>query len=137
MEQTPSYQSTSHLVAHLLREIESALRDVLEPVSGWSQQTAPSGKGSHKDSGHKGEIRRILNALEISEDAPIAQNWLELAGRSEEGALHRRTHRSSLGRPRPVDDDFREFWNDMQDILDVVSARLELRFSEYRVLMDD
>ena len=132
MEQTPSYQSTTHLVAHLLREIESALRDVLEPVSAQSQQAGSSGKSGHKD-----EIRRVLSALGISEDAPIAEKWLELAERSSEGALHRRAHRDSLARPRPVDEAFRQFWNDMQGVLEAVSARLELRFSEYRVLMDD
>ena len=34
MTEENDYESTTHLVAHLLREIESALRDVLEPVAG-------------------------------------------------------------------------------------------------------
>src|SRR5208283_666125 len=78
MEQSPSYQSTTHLVAHLLREIESALRDVLEPVSRWSERPKAA-RGNPKE-GQKEEIRCILAALSVPPDDPVAQMWLDLAG---------------------------------------------------------
>jgi hypothetical protein len=37
MDEGRPFRSTTHLVAHLLREIESALRDVLEPISRYLQ----------------------------------------------------------------------------------------------------
>jgi hypothetical protein len=135
MEESPFYQSTTHLVSHLLREVESALRDVLEPVSRWSEMTKKA-RGDPQQ-GHKQEIRRILAALDVPTDDPVAQMWLQLAGTSSEGALHRRAHRSSLASPRPVDNGFREFWRNTQSVLDAVSARLEVRFSAYRTLMDE
>ena len=50
MEERSLYQSTTHLVAHMLREVESALRDVLEPVSGWSE--LPKKARGHKEQAH-------------------------------------------------------------------------------------
>ena len=52
MEEGKPFQSTTHLVAHLLREIESALRDVLEPISRW-----PERKKATKDNSQEGPCR--------------------------------------------------------------------------------
>jgi hypothetical protein len=125
MEQTPPYGATTHLVAHLVREVESALRSILEPVAGWSKRD--------QKEGYKRQVERILAALNIGADEPAAKMWLELAG---EQALNKRAHRDSLARPRQVDGDFREFWSKSQAVLDTVLAKIELRFSEYQNLMD-
>jgi hypothetical protein len=138
IEQIPPYVATTHLVAHMVREIESALRDVLEPVSGWSQRPKNNlkSRGQSPKEGHKEEVRFILAALGLGANDPVAKKWLELSGRSSEGALHRRAHRPSLARPRPLDNDFREFWDNSQAVLEAVLARLELRFSEFQKLID-
>lgn len=122
------YESTSHLVAHLLREVESALRDVLEPVAG-----RPSG---HSSENQKSEIQAILKALEIPESDALAVAWLSLAGRQADTALHRRAHRDSLARPRPLDGDFCHWWTQIESVLDVVLGKLESKFLLYQRILD-
>jgi hypothetical protein len=112
-----------------MREMESALRNVLRPISHWGD--LPKTKGGNVKESQKEEVLCVLNALDISLDEPLAQRWLKLADGSSEGALHRRAHRSSLAPPRPTDDPFRELWDNFQTILDSVLTRLERRFSEY------
>jgi hypothetical protein len=123
MSREPAYESTTHLVAHLLREVESALRDVLEPVAG-------------RSSGHKSEIQAILKALEVPDDDSLALMWLSLADRQADSALHRRAHRDSLARPRPIDEEFRNWWKQLESVLDVVLGRLESKFSSYQQTLD-
>ena len=114
----PPFGSTTHLVGHLVRETESALRDVLEPLSG--------GTGGHSD-----EIRGALNYLGIDETDPIAQAWMSLVG-----LPHRWTHRDNLMHTRPVDEEFGEFWSRVQTIFDVVLDKLETRYLETVSLLD-
>jgi hypothetical protein len=117
MSEQPQYASTSHLVSHLLREIDSALRKVLE--TGSDQQV--EGKNGHEKS-----IKIVLNALEIPESEPVAQEWLRFAGNDDYG-LDKRAHRSALS-VRPVNEEFMEMWDRMQIILDVVLSKFEDRF---------
>src|ERR1700734_2403101 len=114
MSEQPQYASTSHLVSHLLREIDSALRKVLE--TGSDQQV--EGKNGHEKS-----IKIVLNALEIPESEPVAQEWLRFAGNDEYG-LDKRAHRSALS-VRPVNGEFMEMWDRMEIILDVVLSKFE------------
>jgi hypothetical protein len=60
MNGTLELKATTHFVGHALREIESSLRDVLEPLS--------SKVGESGSSNHRQEITSILTALEIAED---------------------------------------------------------------------
>src|SRR5215211_6554042 len=66
----PHLKSTTHLVSHLIREIESSVRDVLEPLRSHDQEIK-KGQDSHRF-----EIRAILKALAIPETDPIANLWL-------------------------------------------------------------
>src|SRR5262249_15547414 len=93
MSEANSLASTTHLVAHLLREIESSIRDVLETVA-----EKPKSKRSHRE-----EIRAILSALEIEETDPVAKGWLNLPGQDNDYALHSRAHRDALSDPRTLD----------------------------------
>jgi hypothetical protein len=135
MVQTPPYESTTHLVAHMLREIESALRDVLEPLSGWPKKS--KGRRKKSDEAHKDQVQIILGALRITDDDPVARMWLQLTGKSNRSALPRRAHRSSLDPPRRIDDEYQEFWNNAQTVLDAVLGKVEVRFLEYRSLLDE
>lgn len=128
MENQPGLETVTHLVGHCLREVESALRDVLKPIS--------NPKLGSPDEGHKTEIRAALIALEIPETADVAKAWLKLPGRSNEYALHKRVHRDSLEAPRRLDPDFRSFWEAMVGILDLVLDRLEARSVEVYQLLD-
>lgn len=118
--------STTHLVAHLLRDIESALRDVLETFVDPKVL-----KELRKDSGeinHRNEVLVILSALELSDDVELKELWLGLTGKKNVRALHSRAHRNALASPRPMDSDFRSFWLDMELILDTVLNRFESKY---------
>src|SRR5579863_4852946 len=113
-----AFESTSHQVGHLIREIESAIRDVLKTV-------APSVPRDTK-SAHKKTIRLVLGALGIPEKSPVAKAWLKCAKGT--GGLDRRAHRDSLEVPRPVDDEFRAFWEGMQGVFDEILENFEKHF---------
>src|SRR5262245_34494163 len=55
---TTALNATTHIVAHLLREIESAIRDVLLPEG----VVLSKGKGNHK-----AEIEAILHAYGVAD----------------------------------------------------------------------
>lgn len=127
MTADPSFESTTHLVSHSLREIESGLRDVLESFHQRQERTGKKPSKNEEDR-HTQEIRAVLAALEIPETDAIARTWLDLAGTSSPCALHRRAHRDSLASPRPHDKAFTNWWDQMLTLLDVVLARFEARY---------
>ena len=127
-------ESTTHLVSHLIREIESSLRDVLDPLM---QRPEQSNKKGESDNTHETEIRAVLKGLGIPETDPVALAWLELAMRKSQRALHARAHRDALARARRVDDEYRQFWNSMQSVLDVILEKFESRYLELHAQLDE
>lgn len=153
-------QSTSHLVAHLLREVESALRDVLESIapelrgqgSGrvpwatlelsrlfraaarWMRTRISGATGRNRT--HAEEVRAILRALGIANSDPVALAWLQLARGRGDNALHRRAHRKDLTAPLPLDAGFQGVWEDIQAILDAVLDRFETQFATFLEILD-
>lgn len=136
MEMEPLLESTTHLVGHLLREIESSLRAVLKPIWEASKQPSRKNKLSNEDV-HKTEILAVLQALEIPETSTVAQTWLSLPGKNSEYGLHRRAHRDDLASPRPIDEKFREFWINIQTVFDKVLERFETRYSDICRRLDE
>ncbi len=130
----PPLESTTHVVAHLFREIESSLRDVLEPISNKNSsiQTEKNKGNKHK---HKSEILSILESLEVADNEPIAQTWLKLAEDSDRN-LATLAHRCALAVPRKFDSDFIESFNSMEDILDFILNRVRIRYLAYIELLD-
>ena len=96
MDSPMSLQSTTYIVGHLLREVESALRAVLKPRD-------PNEGSAGQGGGHSQEIRSILDNLGIPEDDALSHLWLGLTGKE---GLQSRAHRDALFAPRPVDEDF-------------------------------
>jgi hypothetical protein len=74
MDNSLRLSSTSHLVGHLIREIESSLRDVLQPLA---QEAGTVGEMSKKDKEerHKFQIRSILTLLNIPLEDEVAQTY--------------------------------------------------------------
>ncbi len=131
MDDPARFQSTTHLVAHLIREIESAFRDVLVPLSAGSPP--PAGADDTKGTGniHKDEIRAILSALGIPISDPVAKKWLRQAG-SYQGRAHRR----NLAEPAPVTDSVAQFFDDFEGILDYVLDKMEANFASVIATLD-
>ena len=100
--------TTAHLVAHLLREIESAIRALFKPVVRTECPNANSSKS------HKEEIRSILSALNIEEEAPEAKAWFELVNRKK--GLNRLAHRRGLDAPRHTNE-IKPLWKKSQSLL--------------------
>lgn len=125
METDPPFESTTHLVAHLIRELESSLRYALEPYKvrlKGEEENEQTGE-KQKEESHKDDIKALLRGLDIPEDGPIAIAWLRLAG-----TIQSRAHRNNLAPPRPINEKYRRFWNQMTDILFVVLDKLESRY---------
>ncbi|MGD0177792.1 MAG: hypothetical protein ABSA50_03985 [Candidatus Bathyarchaeia archaeon] len=132
MAESIALQSTTHLVGHLLREIESALRDVLEPIV---VHITPA-HDKDESAKHKAEILAILSYLDIPDSDPIAVAWMKLAGRGSDYALHARAHRRDLSAPRPIDQDFVRFWDDTQMILKIVLDKFETHYASVFDILD-
>lgn len=124
MAADPPFESTTHLVAHLIRELESSLRAALEPYKDQPEgRKLREKKPEEPGEGHKDDIRALLRGLDIPETDPIAVAWLKMAG-----TVQSRAHRDNLAPPRPVNEKYRQFWNQTTDILFVVLDRLESRY---------
>ncbi len=120
MQGEVSTETGSHLVGHMLREIEGAVRDVLLPRD---HPRLP------KDGTHAAEVRIILGSLDIAESDSVASAWLRFTKPGH--GLARLAHRDSLGVPRPIDEVFRETWSIMRIVLDEVLGRFEDRYIAY------
>jgi len=128
----PPLDSTTHIIAHLFREIESSLRSVLKPVTNIE---IVNQIGDSQKQGHKADILSILKSLEISENEPVAQAWLKLAD-SSDCNLAKRAHRSALAAPRKFDKDSIEFFNSMDDIFYSILDKVRVRYLAYIELLD-
>ena len=135
MEIKPPLETTTHLVAHSLREIESALRDVLEPVA--EQANSLERKKSKGGNNHRTEILSVLKGLGIPETDSIAQAWLKTADQGNSYRLHARAHRNALTTPHPPDEGFLQFWNDMEAMLDVVLDKFESAYVSVFKFLDE
>lgn len=119
MDAPESLASTSHLVAHLLREVESSLRQVIKPIVEIGAQ--PDGVKAHA-----WEIDAISTA--IDPDGELAGSWKRFVGLTSEISLAGRAHRNDLGPVRPVDDTFRAFWEEAEFFLSRIVDAVERSF---------
>ena len=78
MAHPAEFGATANLVAHLAREVESALRAVFLPISDY-------GKPQDSKEGHVSQIRAVLRSLDIPDSDSDAKKWFEMPG-----ALHDR-----------------------------------------------
>ncbi len=121
----PPFDSTTHIVSHLFREIESSLRSVLKPIANRDNVKV----------NHKSDILLILKSLEIPENDPVAQTWLSLSDRSDCN-LAKRAHRSALAAPRQYDDDFLESFDSIENMFNSILDRVRVRYLTYVELLD-
>ena len=120
LSRVPRPAAASHIVAHLLREVESGVRSVLQPPL--------ASKGPKGEDKHQASIRAVLEDLGVSPNEPTARFWLGLAGEGNPSGLAMRAHRSALDAPRPVDEEFTEFVNSVEELLDRLLKRFKARY---------
>jgi len=129
MNSNPPFKATTHLVAHLMREIESAIRDVLGIMIDKNNND-----NKRTNSQHKYEIRLILKELGIQETDSIGESWLGIA--NSENNLATQAHRHNLLDPRPLNHSFEDLWEKFVTILDGVLEKFESRFLKIIVKID-
>ena len=126
MDNPDQLASTSHLMGHLIRELESALCAVVGTIA------AKPVKNEKNNSDHKPKVRAILGALEIPEDDLVSQAWVDSCG-----TLPIEAHRDNLEPPRPVHDDREKLWAQYQEIFHAVLERFEKRYSAIFPFLDE
>lgn len=144
MKGNPALDSATHLVGHLLREIESALQDVLLPPD--DEATTHEGnvrsimkhllrkaksaldgillRPDRKTGGHQDNIRLVLQELGMPETSEVAKKWRRLR-------LHAFAHRSALGQARQMDKEFEQVWAETEAVFDAVLDRFESQYLDY------
>ena len=121
LAQEPQPRALTHLVGHLYREIEGAVRFVLDPVK--------------EKRGHAASVQAVLDDLGMSADEEPAVFWLGLA--SGDRGLAMRAHRSALERPRPADGEFAELVDSFEGLLDRLLKRFEDRYANVFTRLDE
>jgi len=113
--------SVTHLVAHLLRETEGALRGALRGMVPEAERPEPKTENFQRR-----EIDAICDALRIAAEDGVREAWCSFASK-----LHSGAHRTGLAAPRPLDRSFEEFWEEAQAVLSVVTRRVEASYAEH------
>ena len=110
----------SHLVGHLVRELESMVRTGLLPLD----MDQEGSNGTQRE-----EILAIAESLGLASDSSVVSAWTSLD-------LHKQAHRAGAGfsPPRPIDASFEDWWQDvlrwLRDLLEACRDRhLELTMS--------
>jgi len=110
----------SHLVGHLLRETESALRDVL------MGEREEGNKDCSDNEKHKKEIRYIISYLfeEYSDEdkEKLIEKWQKLQ-------LFKLAHRRALENPRPFKE-ARSTWEKFIEIIGIVLQKMREKYTE-------
>lgn len=134
-------RTTSHLVGHLMREIESSIRSVLRVITDQDQSVGSTDLEDRavrisaileefpelqfKDGeSHRAQIRSILRGLGI-EKKLVADIWIKTAPKH----AHSWAHRDNLNLPRPVDPDFRDYLDKMETVFDLLIPEFEAKYS--------
>jgi len=122
-------ESISHLVNHLLREANSAIRDVIEAAVDVSTPLPPKRITENRNIIVIGILARELG---FEQDSGIPELWLRV------GSFAEATHRDKLAPPRPVNAETRRAWDEYDALLDTVLPPFIERFAAaFYPLMDE
>jgi len=152
LAETTPYVSTTHLVFHLLREIESAVRYVLLPYDYSLTVTYNSSEASspavpeaspqivsveeqpEQKENHKQEIEAIARRYHLT--SSLTKTWTTLALRSKTSSgFAELAHRDALAMPRPCDTSFNEAVQQFEVVLaEVMEAFERYSFHVFQLL---
>jgi hypothetical protein len=125
MVEQPTRVTATHVVSHLLREVESGLREVISTL--YAPDVA----------GHEASILAVLEVLEIGSGEAVATTWLGMVGGKNPFNLARMAHRDGLRAPRDLNDAFRSFFAQFELLLDLVLEEFESRYLEVVERLDE
>ena len=120
------FETTTHLVGHLIRETDSSIRGVLRPLA---EKHIPS-KTQNKTQKRKQEIKAIITALNLNEKEPYIKSWMNIR-------IDKYAHRPALSLPRPISQKFLNFWDNIQFTYDALLQRLKDHYAFYVRQIDD
>jgi hypothetical protein len=115
MAMHPPLATTTHLVGHALREVDSSLRAVLLPLNFPEPPQCPA--CGTRPEGHKQRIDHI--AKEYGFSSELHQAWLDISVDRTSG-LHHHAHRDDLDLPRGRDQTFDAFFDRFEEVLEAV-----------------
>ena len=116
MEEDIHLVTQSHMVGHLLRELEGSVRKSFATATyaSFDESTCEANDSAAK------QISQIVKQLGFEADHMVERGWIGLAR-----TLHGVAHRRGLRPPRPVDEALHERWMMALDVLDQVLDRFE------------
>jgi hypothetical protein len=133
--------SVTHVVAHLLRETQGTILDILAPPSKRQARsprrtgaTTPVEQDDADGLEYPKRVKEVLARLGVDVGSPLGTSWLRLADRDEEEGLAKRAHRPALDAVRPVSPETEAFWSEVQFVFDGVLDAFEARFDR---MLDD
>ncbi|MFC0532044.1 hypothetical protein [Phytohabitans kaempferiae] len=116
-------ETSSHVVAHMAREIESAVRKILAeliPRAEWAKLEATKKQGQ-RDPSMSLVVDAIWSALGLDGGDPVREMW-------KSGRWHKAAHRRGLLPPRPADNELVDRWNNLGAVLWKVLGGYEAMF---------
>lgn len=123
----PPLGSVTHLVGHLLRELDGWMRDVMRPMI--PPQASERAQAAASNTLAQ-EIEALASVLGFPPDDDIRALWKSFQ--------HQKTaHRGSPLRPRPADGEFRAMWDNVQALLLRVGRQFESSFVDSLQRIDD
>lgn len=118
-----SLESKQHLIGHLMREIDSAIRSIVKPLLNSNSET----KKSSKCDGHEASIKDTLLFLGIDHQSDVGMLWLKYGNTKSEIQFHKFAHRKDLTY-RTFNDEFYREWQNFEIILDEVLDRFTRKY---------
>jgi transcriptional regulator with XRE-family HTH domain len=133
--------TVTHLVNHLLREVHSAVRAILEAAVFRTTELPERKNDACETEENEGRDREVIlllmKSLDIKEDGPIGRAWLRSPRTKKVPGIARLAHRDSLSQPRPLSDEMRTLWDEIDQVFEVVLDRFNAKFlTESYAVMD-
>ena len=120
--------TTTHVVGHLMREIEGSVRAVLLALV---PQTPPE-PATEEQNSHRRDIARILDSLRLRSDDPLPALWNSFVGELAPVA-----HRGGQNGPRPVDFRFLDLWRRFRLFLTRAAVLQQEHVARHLAILDE
>jgi hypothetical protein len=134
LDERPRHRTASHLVAHLAREIDSGLRELLLAMLPEDRQrhlfSLPGEQEDSYDPPRRAVIEEICAFLGVPAESDITRTWNGLA-------WHGRAHRDALRVPRGIDDSLLRQWGDFVFVIEALGQRFEASYITALPLIDE